>query len=216
MDDLTPQARIRTAAVELFGSRGFRATTVRQIAERAGVSAPLVMHHFRSKEGLREACDDWVMDALRQERAMLALGGGMPALADFIAEHPEFALVMDYIVAALREGGDMARRVFDRLCETTDEMLAIAESSGLAHLPEDREATIAFLVASSCGVMLLDAPFARRLGGPSVNDPVVTARYARATSQLFTHGLFTPAYLEALTASIDGPSTPATDEKNHD
>lgn len=215
-DDLTPQARIRRAGVELFGSQGFTRTTVRQIAERAGVSAPLVMHHFGTKDGLRQACDDWVMQTLRQEEAMLALSGGMPALNEFVAGHPEFAEVMSYLVAGLREGGAMAQRVFDLLMTSTDEMLTVAESAGLMHLPDDREATIAYLVASSCGVMLLAEPFSRALGGTALTDPAVMSRYALATSQLLTHGVFTEAYLEALTESIQSPSTPSTYKRNHD
>ena len=45
--------RIIQSAVACFGDRGFDGTSVRTIAERAGVSAPLINHHFGSKEGLR-------------------------------------------------------------------------------------------------------------------------------------------------------------------
>ena len=47
--DLLPRARIRLAALELFGAQGFDKTTIRQIATRAGVSPGLVIHHFGSK-----------------------------------------------------------------------------------------------------------------------------------------------------------------------
>jgi AcrR family transcriptional regulator len=43
--------------MELFAERGFAGTTVREVATRAGVSAPLVLHHFGSKQGLRDAVD---------------------------------------------------------------------------------------------------------------------------------------------------------------
>ncbi|TXL85788.1 TetR family transcriptional regulator [Streptomyces sp. NBC_01725] len=46
----TRRELILQAAVELFGRRGFRGTTVRAIAEQAGVDPALVMHHFGSKE----------------------------------------------------------------------------------------------------------------------------------------------------------------------
>lgn len=46
----TRRELILRAAVELFGRRGFRGTTVRAIAEQAGVDPALVMHHFGSKE----------------------------------------------------------------------------------------------------------------------------------------------------------------------
>ncbi len=46
------QARILDAAREEFGVRGFEATTVRDIAQRAGVDPSLVMQHYGSKSAL--------------------------------------------------------------------------------------------------------------------------------------------------------------------
>ena len=57
MDDLTARARIRDSAIVYFGRHGFQSATVRAIAADAGVSPALVIHHFGSKDGLREACD---------------------------------------------------------------------------------------------------------------------------------------------------------------
>src|SRR5689334_24453919 len=59
--DLTGKANIRNAALRLFAERGHDAVTVRQIAAAAGVSPALVVHHFGSKEGLREAVDQHVL-----------------------------------------------------------------------------------------------------------------------------------------------------------
>jgi AcrR family transcriptional regulator len=46
------QERILEAALGLFSSRGYRATSVRDIAEAAGVSTGNVYHHFPDKEAL--------------------------------------------------------------------------------------------------------------------------------------------------------------------
>jgi AcrR family transcriptional regulator len=45
---------IRTAT-ELFSRVGFRGATVRQLAERAGISEAMIYHHFPSKEALYDA-----------------------------------------------------------------------------------------------------------------------------------------------------------------
>ena len=66
--DMTTPARIRDAAIELFGSRGFD-VGVRAIAEAAGVSPGLVIHHFGSKDGLRKACDDYIAEEIRSEKS---------------------------------------------------------------------------------------------------------------------------------------------------
>lgn len=38
---------------------------MKRIADAAGVSVGLVQHHFGTKAGLRQACDDTVIDVLR-------------------------------------------------------------------------------------------------------------------------------------------------------
>lgn len=48
--------RIISAAIELFGQRGFEAASTREIAQRGGVQAPLINYHFKSKERLYRAC----------------------------------------------------------------------------------------------------------------------------------------------------------------
>jgi AcrR family transcriptional regulator len=56
-NDLTARAAIRNATLRLFADRGPDAVSVRAIASEAGVSPALVLHHFGSKAGLREAVD---------------------------------------------------------------------------------------------------------------------------------------------------------------
>ncbi len=46
------RARIRQAALELFLEHGFHATSMRQIARRAGISLAAIYNHIPSKEGL--------------------------------------------------------------------------------------------------------------------------------------------------------------------
>jgi TetR/AcrR family transcriptional regulator, regulator of cefoperazone and chloramphenicol sensitivity len=63
-DDLTARARIRDGAMELFSERGYAGTSIRDVAQSAGVSPGLVQHHFGSKAGLRDACDAHVLELL--------------------------------------------------------------------------------------------------------------------------------------------------------
>lgn len=46
------EQQILLAACEVFGTEGFAATSVVTVAERAGISKPLVYQYFSSKEGL--------------------------------------------------------------------------------------------------------------------------------------------------------------------
>ncbi len=51
------------AAMVLFGQQGYAGTTLRDVGERAGVSAALATYHFGSKEALFRA----VLDAIREQ-----------------------------------------------------------------------------------------------------------------------------------------------------
>lgn len=44
--------RLLSGATVLFASKGYAATTVREIVERAGVTKPVLYYYFRSKEGI--------------------------------------------------------------------------------------------------------------------------------------------------------------------
>jgi len=82
------EAQIVTAATEVFGAQGFAATSVADVAARAGISKPLIYQYFGSKEGLFTAClrragailaDEIERiargDAVGLERALRTLGG---------------------------------------------------------------------------------------------------------------------------------------------
>lgn len=71
------EAQILLAAGEIFGAEGFAATSVAAVAERAGISKPLVYQYFGSKEGLFTAClhDSGVVVADEIER--IARGGAV-------------------------------------------------------------------------------------------------------------------------------------------
>jgi AcrR family transcriptional regulator len=54
-----PVARhIARVAAQLFASRGYEATSVREIVEKAGVAKPTLYYYYRSKEGLARSLVD--------------------------------------------------------------------------------------------------------------------------------------------------------------
>lgn len=61
--DRTTRAVIRDEALRLFAEHGPDRVAIRQVAAAAGVSPGLVVHHFRTKEGLRGAVDQHVLGA---------------------------------------------------------------------------------------------------------------------------------------------------------
>jgi AcrR family transcriptional regulator len=55
------RARIVTAAVRMFGERGFEAASTRDIARIAGVNAPALQYYFDNKEGVYLACVEHIV-----------------------------------------------------------------------------------------------------------------------------------------------------------
>lgn len=204
--DLLPQVRIRLAALELFGDQGFDRTTVRQIAGHAGVSPALVMHHFGSKHQLRQAVDDWIMAFLVSEKGAVITGSLMPQLGDYLTEHPETRLIMNYLITSMREDGTIAEQVFDRMCQTTAQILELGVQQGTIRDLPDRDAAASVLVAYSLGASMLGSHLARRLGGESLLDAEPMRRYVLAAMRVFTHGLFTDdSYLRGAQAAFVHP-----------
>src|SRR3954454_5061335 len=68
----TPARRmeILSAAVEVFSASGFHKGSLRDVAERAGLSQAGVLHHFPSKSHLVEAVLTW-----RDEESRERIGG---------------------------------------------------------------------------------------------------------------------------------------------
>ncbi len=62
------QTVIRAAALELFAARGYEQTSLREIAERVGLTKASLYYHFPSKQDLllaiiRPLVDDWALAA---------------------------------------------------------------------------------------------------------------------------------------------------------
>lgn len=69
------EAQILRAAGEIFGTAGYAATNVATVAERAGISKPLVYQYFGSKEGLFTACVHDSGALIADEIERIARGG---------------------------------------------------------------------------------------------------------------------------------------------
>ncbi|GAA3227387.1 TetR/AcrR family transcriptional regulator [Pseudonocardia petroleophila] len=67
------RARVLAASVEIFGTRGYRATSMNEIAAGVGLSKPTLYHYFRNKEELLvRIYSDVLDDSLRMARETVA------------------------------------------------------------------------------------------------------------------------------------------------
>jgi AcrR family transcriptional regulator len=63
---LVTQRKLLDAAIEAFSENGFKGTSTRDIAERAGVHHPLITYHFKNKDKLWRAAADRVFRDFRR------------------------------------------------------------------------------------------------------------------------------------------------------
>lgn len=201
--DLTGRARIRQAALAVFAEVGTTRATMRIIAERAGVSPALLVHHFGSKEGLRAACDEHLMSFVRERKGEALAATSVMSQADYLDKHPETAVLLDYLARVVAEGGQTASQVFDALTDVLAESLADGEAAGNIQPTADPEARAVVNTALGLGILLFQADIARRLGGGSIYDADSGARYERAALELYTHGMLAGPLADAVSSRLD-------------
>jgi AcrR family transcriptional regulator len=131
--------KLFASAIELIAESGLAATTVDQIAERAGVAKGTVYYNFGSKTALFSALLEYGVDRLATAlrgaasgRAPLdALEAVVAAELAFIGEHEPFARVL--IAETWRAGGDWqhaARLIRERAIEVVADVLRDAVAAG--------------------------------------------------------------------------------------
>ncbi|MBM7366094.1 TetR/AcrR family transcriptional regulator [Gordonia hydrophobica] len=79
--DLTAKAKIRNAALDMYAAHGEDRVSMRAVAAAAGVTVGLVQHHFKTKDGLRRAVEELVVDYHRTAIASVPTGGSPAQVA---------------------------------------------------------------------------------------------------------------------------------------
>jgi len=121
---LTASAR-RAQLIEvgrgLFAERGYEATSVEEIAERAKVSKPIVYEHFGGKEGLYAVIIDREMEHI-VSRIVDAMSTGSPrerleraalAFLTYVQERPDGFAVLLRDAAPSKRSGQMPALMYD-------------------------------------------------------------------------------------------------------
>ena len=152
--DLTAAARIRDAAIEQFGERGF-AVGLRAIADAAGVSAALVIHHFGSKDGLRKACDDYIAEEIRSSKSEALQSKDPATWFAQMAEIEDYAPLMAYLVRSMQSGGELATVLWRRMIDNADEYLDEGVRAGTIKPSRDAHARARYLGITGGGGFLL-------------------------------------------------------------
>lgn len=215
-DDRTAAARIRDAAIQQFGQHGF-GVGVRTIAEAAGVSAALVIHHFGSKEGLHKACDDHIAAEILATKSESITSNDPATWLAQMAEIESYAPLMAYLVRSMQAGGDLAKALWRRMIDNVEQYLDEGVRAGTVKPSRDPKARARFLAMANGGGFLLylqmheDPADIRKVLRDYSDDMVLPAL------EIYTNGLMADSTMYDAFINIGGddddgpdPQVPAT------
>jgi AcrR family transcriptional regulator len=200
--DLTAVARIRNAALDRFPRDGFKGTTVRAIADGAGVSPGLIVHHFGTKEGLRSACDEYVIEQIRTIKEDAITSGKLDDPATMAGGFSIAPQLMRYLGWSLASGSPAAATLFDELVEESIRLSKLAEEHGAMEPSSDLRARCAVQLAMQMGALVMHEHLSRALG-EDLLSPEGVMRVSRATLELFSGAMFAPGQAEAMRNALD-------------
>lgn len=189
--------RIVAAALDLFAERSFEGATMRHIAERAGVTQPLVNYHFRSKDELWHVAIDRLFVHLREalEARVLGLRG---------VDELTFAKLIVREFVLFSAANPQLHRIITQECKTegprldwlvethirplygatTEQLQRLADAGHLAPIPV---AHLYYILTGAGATMFVLAPECQRLAGIDPFDPNVIEQHADAVvALLFT------------------------------
>ncbi|MCV7229882.1 TetR/AcrR family transcriptional regulator [Mycolicibacterium komossense] len=206
-EERTATARIRDAAIEQVGLHGF-GIGLRAIAEAAGVSAALVIHHFGSKDALLQACDDYIAEKIRSEKSQAIQSHDPASWLAQVAEIESFAPMMAYLVRSMQSGGGLAKTLWRKMIDNVEGYLQEGVRAGTVKPSRDPKARAKFLALVGGGSFLLylqmhDTPTdVRAVLRDYGNDMVLPAL------EVYTNGLLTdPTMYDAFVAHEEARKT---------
>lgn len=210
-EDLTARARIRDAAIARFAADGVDGTSLRVIAEDAGVSPALVIHHFGSKDSLRTACDEHVVATVR-ERKVAAMGRG-PSMDPLAAMHEDDddPPIMRYLARALIDGSPAVAGLVDGMVEVAVASVEEGVRSGLLEPTEQPRELATVLTLWSLGVLALHEHADRLLDIDLTDDPEGRGTYAR-TAMRALRGIFTDDAYRNMQRALSGADRRGDDD----
>ena len=193
---MASQARILEAARGEFALHGYSAR-LQDIAERAGLTHPTLLYHFKSKERLyaaviEQAMLDW---ADMTSAAVSAAPVGFDRVAALVAAGMEFfATHADFVVIWRREAIEGGGRLEDAMAEHMRPFLdrAIAfqrREVAAGRLREHDPVELMQLVYGAVSTYFSDAGFRARVTGENPLTPEARARFGAALTAMLRDAL---------------------------
>ncbi len=154
------EEQILTVAELVFAEKGYSATTMEDIAERVGVTKPLIYEYFGSKEGLLSACITRARTQLREatESAWESVGptasleevfrAGIHAFFTFIDGHATAFVLIQQEGAVASQASPLIESIREQQSAAT--VAAFRAAPSLAGVPETLLEGYAEVVIGAC------------------------------------------------------------------
>ena len=184
--------RILAAAMARIAEVGTAAASVRSIAVAADVSPALVLHHFGSKAGLLDACDEHLLEEVRRSKSdALASGPSLDVIGGLAAASEEFVPLVQYLARRLAEGGDAMFSLVDRIVGDAHDYVRLGIESGLIRpSAKERERTV-LLTLWSLGGLVMHEYAERLLGFSPVTGSEGVERWSTLAMEVLAGGVLT-------------------------
>jgi AcrR family transcriptional regulator len=154
------EEQILRIAEAVFAERGFQATTMEDIAERVGVTKPLIYEYFGSKEGLLSACITSARTQLRlaTEAAWQQVGpdaplevvfrAGVGAFFTFIDEHNTAFTLIQQEGAVASQANPLIESIREQQSSAT--MATFRKAPVLAAVPDQQLEGCVEVIIGAC------------------------------------------------------------------
>jgi TetR/AcrR family transcriptional regulator len=199
-NDPEARANILAAAEELFAAQGFAGTSVRDIAQQAGVTGAMVHYYFDNKEGLYRATIENVVGKVRELLAQAAesdapvqerMRAFIQANTTHLLNHPKAARI---VLRDLLAGGKEILKIFQKYPKDNYSLLRGIISEGVKR-KELRPLDVEIAPLSLMGMIMVFHIFnpliSVVLGKPDYDDEFIQ-RVAVHTADLFLNGAQMP------------------------
>jgi AcrR family transcriptional regulator len=196
----TRQALVR-AGLKLFGEKGFDGTSTRELAAAANANIGSIAYHFGSKEGLRSACADFIVETMKGMASQALASAGEPANADaarqqllaalerlvaFMVASPEAGIIVQFILRELSHPTAALDIIYEGVFEPTHRRLCRIWAAATGDEAESERAKIAVftMIGQIVYFRIGRAAVLRRMGWNDIGTPEASAIAAVAGDNL--------------------------------
>ncbi|MGZ3433071.1 MAG: TetR/AcrR family transcriptional regulator, partial [Isosphaeraceae bacterium] len=161
---------------------------------------------FGNEEGLRQSCDDYVLQALvgwAHEKATLE--GMREVMRSYQADPRSYQTQMGYLGRVVAGNTPAAARFIDVLVDESETIIRAGILDGTMRPSDDPRAQAVLIATTVLGLMTMAPHIERTLGLPASQQQMLL-RLALPALEIYTHGLYTnDSYLTLVRDALSSP-----------